>query len=244
MNRLQAELQRLYLPSSQGQAPAAAGHRGPLEPGAEVRALVLELAVPGAWEPLGKLWQGVQADLQLPAPGIAVNGSDAYQLWFSLLDPVPAAEAVSFLKGLVRRYLDAVAQGRIRMHPSEAAGQEHVAAPPPTQRATDRWSAFVTPDLAAVFADEPWLDLPPSADAQADVLSRLQSVSANDWRQACEQLWPAETGTTATGAASSQPMARHQDARRFLLEVMNDPAVELHLRIEAAKALLPYREGP
>jgi hypothetical protein len=30
------------------------------------------------------------------------------------------------------------------------------------------------------------------------------------------------------------------DARRFLTGVMNDPSVEVHLRIEAAKALLPY----
>jgi len=30
------------------------------------------------------------------------------------------------------------------------------------------------------------------------------------------------------------------DPKRFLLKVMNDSTAELHLRIEAAKALLPY----
>jgi hypothetical protein len=30
------------------------------------------------------------------------------------------------------------------------------------------------------------------------------------------------------------------DPRRFLLSVMNNSTAELHLRIEAAKALLPY----
>ena len=33
------------------------------------------------------------------------------------------------------------------------------------------------------------------------------------------------------------------DPKGFLLGVMNDKTVELHLRIEAAKALLPYFEG-
>lgn len=32
------------------------------------------------------------------------------------------------------------------------------------------------------------------------------------------------------------------DPKRFLLEVMNDSTAELRLRIEAAKALLPYFE--
>ena len=36
---------------------------------------------------------------------------------------------------------------------------------------------FVAPDLAALFADEPWLDLPPSSDAQADLLARLLARS-------------------------------------------------------------------
>jgi hypothetical protein len=35
-----------------------------------------------------------------------------------------------------------------------------------------------------------------------------------------------------------QPQALYADARRFLLDVMNDERVALALRIEAAKALL------
>jgi len=48
---------------------------------------------------------------------------------------------------------------------------------------------------------------------------------------------PVVSGTTAT--ASLTPTEKLQP-RQFLLDVMNNPAVELHLRIEAAKALLPY----
>jgi hypothetical protein len=36
------------------------------------------------------------------------------------------------------------------------------------------------------------------------------------------------------------PAACDPDAKRFLLAVMNDAAAPLALRIEAAKALLPY----
>ena len=35
----------------------------------------------------------VQADLALPAPAIAVTGSDGVQLWFSLVQPVQPGQA-------------------------------------------------------------------------------------------------------------------------------------------------------
>ena len=34
------------------------------------------------------------------------------------------------------------------------------------ETATDRWSAFVAPDLASVFAYTPWLDFPPNTKAR------------------------------------------------------------------------------
>ena len=79
--RLAREFQRLYGPAD---APAAAA-------GNAVRALVLDVARPADWRPLAAVWQGVQADLGLPAPAIVANGSDGLQLWFSLAQPVPAA---------------------------------------------------------------------------------------------------------------------------------------------------------
>jgi hypothetical protein len=42
--------------------------------------------------------------------------------------------------------------------------------------------------------------------------------------------------------ASASPGNR-LDPKGFLLGVMSDTTIELHLRIEAAKALLPYFEG-
>jgi hypothetical protein len=267
MNRLQAELQRLYL-SHDPERPDSA-EPGLAGPDGRGRAMVLELARPASWNALGKVWQGVQADLELPAPAIAVSGTDGYQLWFSLAQPVPAAQATDFIESLRQRYLGDVAPERVGMLPFAAA-----AAPaqsdwvlPCVQRAPGRWSAFVTSDLAGLFEDEPWLDLPPSPDAQADLLSRLKSIEADDLKRASERLGSASpagssgsTGSMASAQAApapavparpaagrietrSAPAADSADPRRFLLGIMNDPAVELHLRMEAAKALLPYFEG-
>ncbi len=230
MNRLQTELQRLYL------SPDAQASEG------RARAMVLELSRPASWDSLAKVWHAVQADLELPAPAIAVSGIDGYQLWFSCLQSVPVAQAVAFMESLRRRYLGEIARERVGMH----AGPAVV---PPAETAGGRWSAFVAPDLAAVFADEPWIDLAPGPEAQADLLSRLESTKPGAWKRALERL-----GTTgAAGPETRQegspddprPAATASDLgpRRFLLEVMNDRAIDLPLRIEAAKALLPYFEG-
>lgn len=257
MDRLQTELQRLAFSTGTvpGAAPEAAGPNHPADAG--VRAMVLELAGATAWDDLARVWQGVQADLQLPAPGIAVSGIDGLQLWFSLLEPVPAAQAAAFLQSLRERYLGGVMPERIRTNLRDRSGSS--LQPPPIEVAPDRWSAFVTPDLAAVFGEEPWLDLPPSPAAQADLLSRLQGAKPADWRRAVERLAaPPATGADPAGGmvvaapisqsnqigAQWTPAGGQQDPRRFLLEVMNDPAIALNLRIEAAKALLPYAQGP
>jgi hypothetical protein len=237
MNRLQAELQRLYL------SPGSA-EPGEVGPDGRVRAMVLELARPASWEGLAKVWRGLQVDLELPAPAIAVSGIDGYQLWFSLSQPVPVAQAMAFLESLRRRHLGDIARQRIGMHPcvdASAEGPAQHAVVPPAQGATGRWSAFVAPDLAAVFADEPWLDLAPGADAQADLLSRLESTKPDDFERALERLGPVDA--PAVTPARPAAAADRLDPRGFLIEVMNDRAADLQLRIEAAKALLPYFEG-
>jgi len=211
MNRLQSELQRLYPPDDGG-----------------VRAIVLELPGPGAWEQLAPLWQGVQSELQLPAPGIAVSGS-GYQLWFSLAQPVPQQQALAFLEALRGRYLADVPPERIRTRPGDGSAAE-ISGLPPGERGEERWAAFVAPDLAALFEHEPWLDLPPGNEAQAELLARLRSMAPADLQRALAQ------------APAAAPAAQ-QDPRSFLLQVMNDRAIDLQLRIEAAKALLPWFEG-
>lgn len=263
MSRLQQELSRLY-----GSHDAGAGSDVRDAPSDEprlidrdgcVRALVLEVARPADWAAVSKVWSGVQLDLELPAPAIAVSGRDGYQLWFSLAEPLPAAQALPFLEGLRSRYLGDLRADRIGLLPSvdaESASTVRQARPVPGLQAdSGLWSAFVAPDLAPVFAEEPWLDLPPNPEGQSNLLSRLSSIGKADFQQALQRLAPApapaplqpahdspEAADAASGgtAPDPTPIGARDDPKRFLLEVMKNEAVELGLRIEAAKALLPW----
>jgi hypothetical protein len=241
MNRFTTELHRLYLPAGTAAEQPRPAEWPVIAPDGQVRCAVLELFRPANWAAVSRLWQGVQADLDLPAPAIAVNGKDGYQLWFSWTQPMQLAQALAFMEALRARYLPEVATQRLRLLPQP--GQTIAAIP--SQRADNgQWSAFVAPDLAAVFEDEPALDRSPGEDAQADALTRLRSIRPDEWLPALGQLQPAqaqpdvaatphpapETATAGPGAGLS-PQA-------FLLQVMNDPGVTLALRIEAAKALL------
>lgn len=245
MTRLQTQYQRLY------QLPATDSTAGLIGPGGEVRALVLALGKPADWAALSPVWRGVQADLALPAPAIAVNGVDAFELWFSLAQPVVVTEAVVFLQGLQHRYLAGLKPDRVKLWPT-ADATPWPAPTIPAQHAPERWSAFVAPDLAAVFGgDDPSLDFQPGEDAQAELLSRLHCIQPDDWQAALRQL---QVKVPDIHLAASKPVAPvtaiessphpvalagpYQDPRQFLRDVMNDPAVALALRIDAAKALL------
>jgi len=262
MSTLPAELNRLYLAHERHiQSPHGAGS-GLIAPDGRVRAMVLALARPADWTLLSPLWRGVQTDLELPAPAIAVSGVDAYQLWFSLAEPIAVAQAGAFLEGLCLRYLRSVAPGRLSMMPSVDAAVPgniaHAMLVPALQPATGRWSAFIAPDLAAIFSEEPWLDLPPNPDAQANVLSRLECTKPAAFHAALALLSPVgKTATSPTTAITDErndrqaqqqvspsvPLGNGLDPKGFLLGVMGDQTIELHLRIEAAKALLPYFEA-
>jgi hypothetical protein len=255
MNRLQTEFHRLYHPRP-AEAPTDSGPDGLIDAQGRVRAMVLELARPADWEPLSTVWRGVQADLGLPAPAIAVSGTDGLQLWFSLGEPLGVPQAHAFLEALRCRYLPDVARQRVSLMPAPDAASAsggHAPRVPALQEATGNWSAFVAPDLAPVFAETPWLDLPPSEEGQANLLCKLASIRPPMLAAALEQLAPVADHSVAsplpadsdTRLVSTRPVVstRYQDPRSFLLAVMNDEAVPLALRIEAAKALLPGAEG-
>lgn len=242
MNTLQAEQVRLYSAASGSESEVI----NLVNSAGQVRAMVLELARPADWNALGAVWRGVQTDLELPAPAIAVNGVDGYQLWFSVVEPIALAEAQAFLEALRLRYLASVATARVSMWPaSDASAQHgvcHARLVPAVQADTGHWSAFVAPDLASIFADEPWLDLTPSPQAQAGVLSGMQGIKPTDFLRALSRMQQPEKteASHATRVTVSASQTGGLQPRRFLLDVMNDPEVEMHLRIEAAKALLPY----
>ncbi len=252
MNTLQAELNRLYLSCVPGSTNPDNEVPGLVAPDGRVRALVLELARLADWSVLSTVWHGVQTDLELPAPAIAVSGIDGYQLWFSLCEPVPAAQAQAFLEGLRRRYLGMVAPQRIGMMPKEdasAAGKlQHSPMVPALHQDTGRWSAFVAPDLASIFSEEPWLDVCPSSEAQAHVLSRLVCTPPAAFQAAMASVTNNNGGYPGLHpdrppVAEPASHGKSLDPKQFLLGVMGDPAIALPLRMEAAKALLPYFEG-
>ena len=243
MNRLQSELQRLYLPRSLAHADGDAPSTALIDPAGKVRALVMELTRPPSWEVLSKVWHGVQTELGLPAPAIAVSGIDAVQLWFSLAEPIAAAQAHAFLACLRSRFLPDIEPARMRLLPAPDATalhpRGHARLVPACQEATGNWSAFLAPDLAAVFADTPWLDIAPNEEGQAALLRGLDVTKQAAFESALDRLGPsaepAHSAIAATAAVSDDP-------KRFLLRVMNDDTVALALRIEAAKALLPHSD--
>jgi len=238
MSRLQRELERLY----------GLGAPGAHTPASAPRALVLEVARPADWTAIGAVWQGVQSDLALPAPAIAVNGQDGYQLWFSLSEPLPPAEGAAFLDGLQQRYLSEVAPKRMSCWTCRVESQPAWPTTPRPLPGDDHWSAFVAPDLAPIFATEPWLDFPPGDDAQADILQGLRSIALADFRSALAHFTPLTDTVRHPPAATESLFANDAMAsntlgpREFLHRVMNDPNTPLALRIEAAKALLSHKQ--
>lgn len=255
MNRLQSELSRLYQLSSLQQDRGS--QREWLTAAEEkVRVMVLEVASPANWSELSKVWRGVQVDLRLPAPAIAVSGSDGLQLWFSLQAPTSHARAAGFLRGLSARYLSSIPDisgvppYRIRLQPSTSGEPFSMPAVPQRSEATGNWSAFIAADLASVFVETPWLDVEPSAEGQADLLSRLESIEDAAFEAAMQALSPAPGGETSLAQAPSAARDHRPkefvdptsdtDPQRFLQQILNDDSVELALRIEAAKGLMRF----
>jgi len=250
MTRLAPEIHRLYAPLPGGDTSDTAL----VGPGGEVRALVMELTAPPSWDGLRSVWQGVQAELGFPAPAIAVSGVDGLQLWFSLANAVTAQEGHAFLHALRRRFLPDLPVRRLRLWPSAAS--EHVRPVPQRQVPSDDWSAFVAPDLAPVFGDTPWLDIPPSDDGQAALLAALESIPRAVFDAAAAVLGD-EASLTSDPIAADRPdgeapvpeaaptprMRPTDDPLLFLQQVMSDERVPLAVRVDAAKALLAHRAG-
>jgi hypothetical protein len=247
MNRLQSELNRLYLT---GSADTPSPH--PIDAQGRVRAMVMELTQPADWDVLSRVWHGVQSELELPAPGIAVSGTDGLQLWFSLAEPITPPQAQAFLEALRARFLPDIGSTRVRLMPAASSGPHgtlHAPLVPALQALTGNWSAFVAADLAGVFAESPWLDMAPNDEGQANLLRGLETMKQTSFDAASKRL---AAPTVRPSAGASEPTAAtpersgaatpDADPKRFLIKIMNDETVALALRIEAAKALLPYAD--
>lgn len=223
---------------------------------------------------VSRVWTWVQAQAGLPAPAIAVDGTEGWLLCFALPSTRSADEALLVLRQLIREGLHQVG---VTVSPADAAAwrftrwpvdsptdARHDAWPVPREVAPDRWSAFVAPDLVPVFAESPWLDCAPSEDGQATLLSRLVPIPADPWarwlaassRDAADALADQNSGGDVPGqpaphlgvsprslgapAPPSSGAVTADGPRAFLLSVMNDPSVDMALRIEAARVLLAH----
>jgi hypothetical protein len=250
MNRLSSELHRLFVSPGPVSSDAEPGSADLIDPAGQVRAMVLGLSGPADWTAISRVWRGVQDDLDLPAPAIAVAGEAGYQLWFSLADAESAPRALAFLQALCRRYLGDVEPRRIGLLPApdprSGPGFRHATLIPDKLAPGGPWSAFVAADLAPMFCEEPWLDMPPSPEGQAELLARQACMPRADFLRALAQLVdvrPTAAPAHANAVADASPLSstarpKTTDPRRFLTDVMNDERVELALRIEAAKVLL------
>ena len=273
MNELITELQRLYfLPDQQWHSQQANADSNPAYPAegalrpavvasslageqtialqlvsadGMARAMLVDFAKPGDWPQVADLYQAVQDELDLPAPAISASGQKGYRLWFSLAEPVPVAQAGSFLDALRCKYLPDITVVNLELLP---AGERTVAKLlPALHEATGKWSAFIDPSLGAMFVDEPGLEMAPNMGRQADLLAGLKSIKAVDFQRALSVLQARSESAVirpGPGAGHTRTLLNvgcdYSDPKSFLLAVMNDPSASARQRIRAAKALQPY----
>lgn len=299
MNDLTTELERLYFLDGQPWQSATLGERGQAASGAEgtltmrgvansdaidetvalnlvsvdgrVRAMVVDFGRASDWEYAAALYQAVQDDLNLPAPAVSISGNTGYVLWFSLAEAVPIAQARAFLNALRVNYLATVTDLGLgpASEPANAAALSAIALPPAAHPVTGKWSAFIDPTLGGLFTEEPWLEMAPNSDRQADILAGLESITVDAFQQALAVLESPATPQTehdrpldhrpvdprAETADTSRPDPRrhrstlnvsdhYSDPESFLLAVMNDASASARHRIAAARALLPFSRKP
>lgn len=266
MTKLISELRRLYfLPDQSLTAPGQANDSGPAaapEPGdaptdsqlelvsasGQVRALVLAITRSADWASVAALYGALQTDLELPAPALAVSGNQGFQLWFSLAEGVPRHQAAAFLTALGQRYLAELGERGYRSYPGPDG--QRISLVPARQDATGLWSAFIDPTMGAMFTEDGGLAMAPNPQGQADLLAGLSSITPEELRRAQDRLGSAGPVTPAPASPRPEPAAGlgqldigtalFNNPVDFLLAVMNDSAAAPQLRVEAAKALLPY----
>lgn len=207
MHELISQLLRLYLPAG---APVPEGLEQHLDGrmtrafdlahGGAVRAIVIPFdrqpQASGAdpWERLCEAANALQGELGLPAPAVSISGAAGFRLWLSFQEPVPAAIAQEFLGQVVAAYCPGVV---LPQHGVLAL----VELPPCLNGATGKWAAFIHPGMGASFADEPALEMPPPAAAQAAFLQGLESISQEQFRHALAVL------ARAAGTADAETQA-------------------------------------
>jgi len=258
MNRLIAELQRLYFIPE-----VTSPDLGFVSADGRTRVAVLGFERAAGWSFAARLHRAVQEELEFPPAAVSIAGSGGYRLWFSLGAPVTVERAGEFLNFLRRKYLGDMPPGQLKLWPDDqedsSAELPPLIFPPAFDARSGKWSAFIEPDLGSMFVEEPGLDMTPNEERQADLLSGLESIRPDVFQNVLAGLRPQPevdgdaslSGMSAspTDVAVTRPLrglslgGGFTDPKSFLLAVMNDPAASAEHRIDAAKALLPYFDG-
>ena len=236
-----------------------------VSPDGRVRAMAVDFDRAADWGQAASLYLALQDELDLPAPAVSVSGQKGYRLWLSLAEPISGALARDFLRALGGKYLADMPVADFRLHPdtNKKAFVEPAAIMlvPALHLVSGKWSAFIDPGLVGMFSDEPWLEMAPNMERQADMLAGLKSIESGAFQRALSML-QGQTKADASpafvvqspavcGESASLVVAEHagsglkvgntfSEPVSFLLAVMNDSSLSTEQRIEAAKALLPY----
>ena len=258
MNKLASELQRLYFLPSQAWPNLQSETDNPIihliTATGLVRCLVISVEQGCDWGQVGALYQGVQADLDLPAPALSVSVEAGYQIWFSLAEPVGLQSAQDFMTGLCRKYLAETKTTKLKLRPGIEEQLAFLPLVPTKQAEAERWSAFIDPSMGSMFVEETWLEMAPNLDKQAGMLTGLASITAEEFEQALSFLQSAPELTANLPVQNNEPsqIPGHSEAsilnqgsgftnpKSFLLAVMNDPSASAEQRIQVAIALLPF----
>jgi hypothetical protein len=197
------------------------------------------------WTRLCEVANALQADLGLPAPAVSVNGANAFYLWLSLGDPVPAGQAQEFLDLLRQTYF-----AEIELDPDAASAPVYL--PPCLNPRSGKWAAFIHPGMGASFADECGLEMAPPLAGQVGFLEGLESIDAQQFARVLQKLQrppvapPVSTAPAihrsvaeapAADAPAAAPRVQHAAAADGLL--LKDATLEDIVRFLHAKNIEP-----
>ncbi len=202
MQKLNVELNRLYLGAAEGETRSIALSFKELPGDGEA----------GHWERLCSLANTLQSGPGLPAPAVSISGADSFGLWLSLEVPTALAQAQEFTDLLCRAYC-----------PGLSVANDTPMLPPQMNQASGKWSAFIHPGMGASFAGDEGLEVRPPEAGQVALLDGLESIGPAQFAQALGQLRQAAGGSAPQAAPSTATAPANAAAEGLLL---NDATLE------------------
>jgi hypothetical protein len=179
--------------------------------------------------------KGLVEDLKFPLPAIAVTPDEGPQIWISLSTPVELAKAERLISSLHVQFLDEIPDDECVVRPSLTEPTRNEVQLAPIEFPEGKWSAFIDPTILSMFKEETWLGMPPNLDKQGKLLAQVEFLDP-------ENLW--SSLPSPGGYVAEKHHQKNTEPMEFLLSVMRDRAQGMSIRIEAAKALLPFFHKP